>query len=156
MANAPVSAVADDNQHPFNTPAMPERVWLELHREGDACDVIVRMEDGVVYTSLFVTLPYLERQMDLCLEATRHIEDTAPVRYAVLDTPHILVDQLTNDVIEDTIDNLIAMDVFESHFTRVTADKHTAHTDTRTINDGKLTTQEVAAVVISDVLVTRG
>jgi len=46
---------------------------------------------------------------------------------------------------------LMALDVFESHFTRVTE-----HQDTnRTINVGRRATQEVAAVVISDVLVVQ-
>lgn len=131
----------------------PDQVWLELHREGDACDVIVRMDDGTVYTATFVTLPYLQRQMELCYEVTKQIEQTPAVRYAALDTPHILVEQLTHDIIEDTIDNLLALDVFEVHFTRVTEDEDDQPDNERTINGGKLATQEVAAVVISDVLV---
>ena len=130
----------------------PERVWFERHREGDACDAIVRMDDGTVYTAMFVTLSYLQRQMDLHYQVTRQLNDTPPVRYAALDVPHILIDELTKDIIEDTIDNLIALDVFETHFTRVTEDDAEAN---RTMNGGKLATQEVAAVVISDVLVTR-
>lgn len=130
---------------------IPDQVWLELHREEDACDVIVRMEDGAVYTALFVTLPYLQRQLELCYQVTQQMPDTPAVRYTVIDTPHIVVDALDKNTIEDTIDNLIALDVFESHFTRVTEDED-ANITTRTSNGGKLATQEVAAVVISDVL----
>ena len=129
---------------------MPVRVLLETHREKDACDVIVEMEDGSVFTALFATLDYLKRQMDLCFEVTRELPETPIVRYAVIDTPHILLDDLSRDAIEDTIDNLIALDVFAGLFTRVTEEE--AETS-RTTGDGKLATQEVAAVVISDVLV---
>lgn len=130
---------------------VPDRVWLELHHEKDACDVIVRMEDSSVYTALFVTIPYLQRQMDLSFQVTQQIPDTPAVRYTVIDTPHILVDSLDKSDIEDTIDNLIALDVFESHFTQVTENQ--VNGTARTTRDGKLATQEVAAVVISDVLV---
>ena len=132
----------------------PDKVWFEIHPEKDACDVIVQMDDGTVYTALFVTFKYLERQMQLHYELTQQIEDTPAVRYMVMDTPHILVDELTRDTIEDTIDNLIALEVFESHFTRVTEHNNgNSTTNKRTSNDGRRATQEVAAVVISDVLV---
>jgi len=130
---------------------VPDKIWLEIHREKDGCDVIVQMEDGTVYTALFVTLPYLQRQMSFSHQMARQIPDLPAVRYTVIDTPHILVDDLSRQIIEDTIDNLIAFDVFESHFTRVTEG---VTPSTRTINGGKLATQEVAAVVISDVLLT--
>lgn len=129
----------------------PEKVWFELHREKDACDVLVEMDDGTVYTALFAVSAYIKRQMDLQFQVTQQLEDTPQVRYCVIDTPHILVEDLTRDNIEDTIDNLMALDVFESHFTRVTEHQDT----TRTINVGRRATQEVAAVVISDVLVVQ-
>jgi hypothetical protein len=133
----------------------PEKVWLELQREKDSCDVIVRMDDGSVYTTLFVTFSYLQRQMDLNYRLTQGMDDTPAVRYALLDTPHILVDELTRDIIEDTIDNLIALDVFESHFTRVTEVENDRQGTQRTTGDGTRATQEVAAVVISDVLLVQ-
>lgn len=127
----------------------PEKVWFELHREKDACDVLVQMDDGTVYTALFAVSAYLQRQMDLQFQVTQQLDDAPRVRYCVIDTPHIMVEELSHDVIEDTIDNLIALDVFESHFTRVTDD------ETRTSNGGRRATQELAAVVISDVLVVQ-
>ena len=129
---------------------MPVRVWIEKHREQDACDVIVEMEDGSMYTALFATIAYLERQMDLCYEVTKQLAETPCVRYATIDTPHILVEDLSRDTIEDTIDNLLAHDIFEGLFIRLTEQEAEA---TRTKSDGKLATQEVAAVVLSDVLV---
>jgi hypothetical protein len=129
----------------------PDKIWLELHRDLDACDVLICMDDGTVYTALFATLNYLQRQMDFNYQVTQELSDTPEVRYCVIDTPHIMVEELTRDIIEDTIDNLIAQDVFESHFTRVTEHEDDT-TNTRTINDGKRATQEIATVVISDVL----
>ncbi|MBZ0275225.1 MAG: hypothetical protein K8I60_03725 [Anaerolineae bacterium] len=135
---------------------MPRRVCFEMHQDGgvepDACDVIVEMESGKMFTALFVTMPYLKRQMELSYAVSKQLPDTQPVRYAVLETPHILVDVLDKDTIEDTIDNLLALDVFEGLFTLVTEDGDT-DTTTRTTMNGKRATAEVAAVVLSDVLV---
>lgn len=132
---------------------MPVRIWVESHDgEHDARDVIVQMEDGAIFTAVFVTPGYLNRQMELTLEACKQVPYTAPVRFATLDTPHIVVESLGRDTIEDTIDNLLAMDVFECTFTRVTDDP-TETTTMTTGGKGRRATQEVAAVVLSDVLV---
>ncbi len=134
---------------------MPVRVLLEMHPENDACDAIVEMEDGTMFTALFATPDYIYRQMVLSYEMTTQLVETQAVRYAALDTPHIIVETLHRDTIEDTIDNLIALDVFEGLFTRVTEPDPDETQSTRTTSDGKLATQEVAAVVISDVLVVK-
>jgi hypothetical protein len=126
----------------------PEKIWLEMNREKDGCDAIVSMDDGTVYTALFVTLDYLKRQLHLNQQMTRMMDDMPSVRYAVIDTPHILVDDLSRDIIEDTIDALIAQDVFESHFTLVTEEG-----EVQTV-DSKRATKEVAAVIVKEVLVT--
>ncbi|PJF21371.1 MAG: hypothetical protein CUN56_11445 [Phototrophicales bacterium] len=127
---------------------IPVQVWIENHSgDLDACDVIVEMEDGMIFTALFVTIPYLQRQMQLTYDLSRQIEDTIPAKFVALDTPHILVDSLDRDSIEDTIDNLLAMEIFESVFTQVTESPTTTTTTT-----GQRATQEVAAVVLSDVL----
>lgn len=132
---------------------VPDRTYCEMHEEGDACDVIVRMENGAMYTALFATISYVHRQMDLTLMVTESIPETPPVRYAVVDTPHIIVDELERSIIEDTIDNLVAQDVFESLFTRVTRDDDDKQ---RTSSDGERATQEIAAAVIEEVLVVVG
>ncbi len=143
-----------DEQHQLllSVPAL-EDIWFELHREGDACDVIVRMDDGNVYTASFVTIDYLYRQMALNYEMTKQIPDTPAVRYAAIDTGHVIVESLDKDTIEDTLDNLLALDVFESYFVRVTDDDEPEAA--RTTNGGRRATQEVAAVVISDVLLVQ-
>ncbi len=130
---------------------VPDEILCEMHEEGDACDVIVRMDDGTVYTALFATLPYIHRQLSLTWMVTESIAHTQPVRYAVLDTPHIIVDDLEMKFIEDTIDNMVAQDVFESLFTRVTEDE-VAGAKHHTKTSGH-TTQEIAQAVIEEVLV---
>ena len=130
---------------------LPEEILCEMHEEGDACDVIVRMEDGGVYTALFATLSYIHRQLELTWMVTDTIPETPPVRYAVLDTPHIIVEELKATTIEDTIDNLVAQDVFESLFTRVTEDEKADAK--RNVSESQLTTQEIATAVIEEVLV---
>lgn len=138
---------------------IPNKVWIETHQSDfdtpSSCDVLVQMDDGSIYTAHFVTLAYLRRQMDLSFAVTSQIEHTPAVRYAALETPHILVDDLSRDLIEDTIDNLIALDIFENLFTLVAeADADSAESESRTPNPiGTRATQEVAAVVLSDVLV---
>lgn len=133
---------------------IPAHIWFEMHPEKDACDVIVQMEDGTVYTALFATFSYLQRQMTLAYEVSKQVPDTPAVRYVAIDTPHILVEALNRDIIEDTIDNLLALETFAGFFTRVTESntEGDAPNGARTSGDGKRATQEVAAVVISDVL----
>ncbi|GAB4516269.1 MAG: hypothetical protein OHK0046_21320 [Anaerolineae bacterium] len=131
---------------------MPSRVWIELHSgDPDARDVLVQMEDGTLYTSVFVTLSYLSRQMKFTRELCEQIPDTIPTSFAVLDTPHLILGSLDREMIEDTIDNLLAMEIFESVFVRVTETED--ETTTTTNGNGRRATQEVAAVVLSDVLV---
>ena len=122
---------------------MPEHIWLEM-RESDACDVIVQMADGAVYTALFATIDYLKDQMDLQYSLSAQLSTGTRVRYTALDTPHILVSELNRSVIETTIDHLIMQDVFEGHFTRVTRNEAVA--------DDEHTTKDLAEVVITDVL----
>lgn len=137
---------------------IPKHVWTEMHHsdanEPDSCDVIVEMDSGKIYTALFITLPYLQRQMQLSFTMSTQLPDTPAVRYAVLETPHVVVDNLERDTIEDTIDNLLTLDVFGGVFTLVT--EHDEDTTTQTTTAGKRATTEVAAVVISDVLVVDG
>jgi hypothetical protein len=133
---------------------MPKRVLIEMFDapQRDACDVIIEMENGMVYTAMFVTLGYLNRQMDLSHAMSKQLPDTPPVRYVAIETPHVIVQDLERDTIEDTIDNLLALDVFEAFFTQVTEDEP-ADGQTMTAHaNGKRATTEVAAVVISEVL----
>ena len=133
---------------------IPDRVWVEKRDDdAEARDVIVAMEDGTIFTALFVTPAYLQRQMALTYDLCAQIPDTLPVRFAALDTPHIVIESLERDSIEDTIDNLLAMEVFECVFTRVTESEVETTEAPTTSGSGHRATQEVAAVVLSDVLV---
>jgi hypothetical protein len=126
---------------------MPRRIWVERQdADREACDVIVEMEDGNYYTAAFVTLPFLRKQMELSFEVSKQLPDAPAVHYAVMDTPHIVVENLCRDVIEDTIDNLLALDTFETVFTMVVDDQEPDDVEQRT------RTAEMTAVVLNEVL----
>ncbi len=123
--------------------------------EADACDVIVKMENGEYYTAVFVMLPYLQRQMDLSYEVSKELPDATPVHYMALETPHILVTALDRETIEDTIDNLLALDIFENLFTQVTDDGGNEF-ERPAQRPGKRASAEMAAVVLNEVLMVEG
>ncbi|PJF28010.1 MAG: hypothetical protein CUN53_01885 [Phototrophicales bacterium] len=133
--------------------AIPERIWIEMHdtAEGDSCDVIVEMEDGAYYTAMFVTMPYLERQMELSYQIGKNLTDVPAVRYAAFETPQIIVPDLELETIEDVIDNLLSLDTFCSIFTKVTEDETEDEQDAPQASR-KRATAEVAAVVVTEVL----
>jgi hypothetical protein len=133
---------------------LPVQIWLEMldAHEQDACDVVVKMENGQYYTAIFVTLPYLARQMDLTFEMSKEMRYAAPVRYAALEMPHILVSRCDHETIEDTIDNLLALDTFENLFTQVTDDDELPPVTVAAPASARRATREVAAVVVNDVL----
>lgn len=134
---------------------IPRRIWVETQdAENLACDVIAQMENGAYYTALFVTLPYLARQMDLGYEVSKQLPDAMPVRYATLEIPHIVVSSLDRDSIEDTIENLIALDTFENLFTQISDEEGSEQVNRieKHTSKGKLATAEVAAVVFTEVL----
>ncbi|MCU0499827.1 MAG: hypothetical protein MUF87_20955 [Anaerolineae bacterium] len=131
---------------------MVDQLWIEVHQDDpNARDVIVKLDNGAIFTALFVTVDYLRHQMQLTYELSKQVPDAFPVRFAALDVPHVLVENLNRDTIEDTLDNLFAMDMFESMFTRVTDDEDTQ--PTIPVSFGRRATQEVAAVVLQEVLV---
>lgn len=148
----------------INLCLIPNHVWVEQHTDlphgsdADACDVIVEMEDGGYYTALFVTLPYLQRQMELSYQVSKQLPDAPPVRYAALETPHVLAPDLERETIEDILDNLLALDTFHTLFTPVQDDfdDEPLTTPTMTLTDTRTTTKrttaEVAAVVVSELL----
>ena len=136
---------------------MPRRVWLEMPATGDtdSCDVLVEMEDGVVYTAAFVTMPYFERQMRLSYEVSKSLPECMPLSFMTVETPHVVVADLTPETIEDAIDNMIALDTFTGIFTQVTENEPAEPTrmpSLTVINPGKRATAEVAAVIIDEVL----
>ncbi len=77
------------------------------------------------------------------------------MHYTALETPHILVADLSRETIEDTIDNLLALDIFENLFTQVTDDEGNEY-ERPDQAKGKRATAEVAAAVLTEVLVVEG
>ena len=128
--------------------SFPRKIWFEMHPERDCCDAFVQSEDGCLYSAVFVTPGYIQRQMKLTQEMARlqAEAEATPVAYTVLDMAPIVVETMAHDTLEDAIYHLIAQDIFEGCFTRVCAE-HTSSDD-----DSRFATQEMAAVVMHDVL----
>ena len=129
-------------------------VWIEKSEptENDACDVIVRMEDGNHYTASFVTLAWLRRQLDLGFHGACDHPHCNPVRYVAIDTPHVLVDDLECDTLLDVIECMIDLGTFEGRFTLVSGDEAIHPGGVRT----PCVTHEMVTLVISDVLSVTG
>src|SRR5438046_9498035 len=107
---------------------MCKQVWVEQN-EGKACnpwraiaDVLVETDDELLWTASFVTIPYLQRQMELSRDVAKDVNNMPLVRFIAIETPHVIVDDLSQDTIEDTIDNLMTLGVFESVFTLYSED----------------------------------
>lgn len=100
-----------------------KRVWIEPEPEvafdpyTDSADVLVEMEDNQIWQAHFVTLEYLRRELQLSLDVARaHRRALAPTPFLALETPHLIVEDLFQDTIEDVVDNLMVLGVFESVF----------------------------------------
>lgn len=108
---------------------MIKHIWIEHQNiEGfdpyrDSTDVLVETEDGFTWSASFVTLPYLQRQMHVSREMAEGM-DMPPMRFVALETPHVVVENLLQDTIEDTVDNLMTLGIFESVFVLNTEDYH--------------------------------
>ena len=100
-----------------------KRVWIEPEPEigfdpiSDSADVLVEMEDERLWQAHFVTLPHLQQEMRLSQDvAQQHQRALAITQFLALETPHVIVEKLTPDIIEDVIDNLLALGIFEGVF----------------------------------------
>jgi hypothetical protein len=98
-------------------------VWIEpapeldFDPETDSVDALVEMEDGKLWQAHFVTLAHLQQEMQLSLDVARqHQRALAATQFLALETPHVIVERLTSEIIEDVVDNLMALGVFESVF----------------------------------------
>lgn len=108
-----------------------KRVWIEREPQTafdprtDSADVLVEMEDGQLWQAHFVTLEHLRQEMQLSLDvAQEHLRALASTPFLALETPHVIVEVLMNDVIEDVVDNLMALGVFESVFSTLAAEEN--------------------------------
>jgi hypothetical protein len=48
--------------------------------------------------------------------ARQYNRTLAATQFVAMDTPHVVVERLTSDVIEDVVDNLMALGTFETVF----------------------------------------
>jgi hypothetical protein len=104
---------------------MINRLWIEqnlsvLEAQRDNADVLVETENGSRWHASFVTIPFLQRQMQLSRSVAEDVKKLHPVRFAAIETPHVIVDNLLESTIEDAVDNLMTLGVFESVFTLCT------------------------------------
>lgn len=100
-----------------------KRVWIEpeplvrFDPATDCADVLVEMETGELWQAHFVTLAHLQQEMQLSLDVARqHDRALAQTQFIALETPHVVVERLTPDIIEDVVDNLMALGTFETVF----------------------------------------
>jgi hypothetical protein len=100
-----------------------KRVWIEpapqmaFDPDTDSADVLVEMEDERLWQAHFVTLAHLQQEMQLSLDVARQYDKSlALTQFLTLETPHVIVEKLTSEIIEDVVDNLMALGVFESVF----------------------------------------
>jgi len=107
-----------------------KRVWIDHEPEidfnpyTDSADVLVEMEDGKMWQASFVTLTYLRQEMQLSKDVAQEYKRTlAPTAFLPLDTPHVLVENLHQDTIEDVVDNLLVLGVFENVFAECPAEE---------------------------------
>src|SRR5215475_5491554 len=102
---------------------MIKRIWAEQSGgEGfdplrDSADVLVETDDGLMWSASFVTIPFLQRQMETSRDVANDVNNMPLVRFIAIETPHVIVEDLSQDTIEDTIDNLMTLGIFESVFT---------------------------------------
>ncbi|MCD4686441.1 MAG: hypothetical protein K8S97_10950 [Anaerolineae bacterium] len=100
-----------------------KRVWIERIPGADVdpkngfADVLVEVEGDELWQAQFVTLSHLRQEMQLSLDVARAYDKTLwTTQFIALETPHVIVDQITQETIENVVDNLMALGVFESIF----------------------------------------
>lgn len=82
-----------------------------------SADVLVEMEDGQLWQARFVTLEHLRQEMELSLDVARQHDRALALRpFLALETPHVITADLEQEAIEDVVDNLMALGVFETVF----------------------------------------
>lgn len=102
-----------------------KRIWTDtLERDFDpmteGVDVMVEMINGEVWTAHFVTLPYLKQQMEMSVAITDSEDGLGRAGFVALETPHVIVERLDREAIEDIVDDLLTLGTFESIFDLVT------------------------------------
>src|SRR5258708_20868202 len=104
---------------------MMKRLWVEQElwvreAEVDNAEVLVETERGLRWRAWFVMIPFLQGQMELNRAFGQDLDKLRAVRFTAIETPHVILDNLLESTIEETVDNLMTMGVFESVFTLCT------------------------------------
>jgi hypothetical protein len=98
-----------------------KRVWTDLVEgpadpgQGDV-DVMVEMENGELWTAHFVTVPYLRQQIDLSKTVANDQSELGNIGFVALETPHVIVEKIDQNAIEDIVDDLMVLGTFEAVF----------------------------------------
>lgn len=100
-----------------------KRVWIEqtpgtdVDPQNGFADVLVEVEGNELWQAQFVTLNHLREEMQLSLDVAREHDQTLwTTQFIALETPHVIVEQIAQETIENVVDNLMALGVFESVF----------------------------------------
>lgn len=97
-----------------------KRVWIDQSESDDpkegSADVMIEMETGELWMAHFVTLPYLQQQMALSKAVADGQHELGEVGFVALETPHVIVEELNMESIEDIVDNLLVLGTFEAVF----------------------------------------
>ena len=114
---------------------MIKRVWIEqdagkgFDPQRDSADVLVETDDDLMWSASFVTIPFLQRQMETSRDVANDVNNMPLVRFVAIETPHVIVEDLSQDTIEDTIDNLMTLGIFESVFVLHSDDELLRHAE---------------------------
>lgn len=69
-----------------------------------------------MWSASFATINYLHRQMETSRAVARDHAGMPQIRFTAIETPHVIVDTLDENTIEDAIDNMVTLGVFETAF----------------------------------------
>jgi len=99
-----------------------KRVWTDPGEDGPVegaqggVDVMVEMENGELWTAHFVTVPYLKQQIELSKSVADDQSELGNVGFVALETPHVIVEKLDQEAIEDIVEDLMVLGTFEAVF----------------------------------------
>jgi len=100
-----------------------KRVWIEKELADEPLDplngnvdVMIEMENGELWTAHVVTIPYLQQQIAMSKAVAESQTELGRHGFMALETPHVIVEKLSQEIIEDVVDNLMVLGTFEAVF----------------------------------------
>lgn len=102
-----------------------KRIWIDTLEDdfdptSEGVDVMVEMINDEVWTAHFVTLSYLKQQIEMSIAVANAEVVLGHSGFVALETPHVIVERLDREAIEDIVDDLLTLGTFESVFDLVT------------------------------------